>query len=360
MTYSILQDINRSASIDSFDRNRICDMIKQSTLVGRGGAAFPVSKKWDAFINQKSDEKYLIVNTHEGEPYCYKDRFLIKSNIQAVLDGAMLTAYATGATKVIIATRKSDLESIEILKKHASKNVEIHIGSDRYAEGEETALIESIESGESYPRSRPPYPVISGLYRKPTLVHNVETLANISYIVRGGVEDFLSTGSECYKGTKLVSISGDICERTVLEVDFGTSVSVMLNKQLDIRTKDVIAIVPSFAHPIYDLTNLKIDYDSFKNAGSQIGTCSLSVFTSYESLCKHLRESLSFLIRESCTQCSTCRIFSKICESMLANKDINQQLLKQISSNIAGNSRCGLMQTMIDTANAYMYAMEKL
>lgn len=360
MTYSILQDIDRSASIDSFDRNRICDMVKQSTLVGRGGAAFPVSKKWYVFINQKSDEKYLIVNAHEGEPCCYKDRFLIKNNIHAVLDGAMLTAYTTGATKVIIATRRSDVENIEIIKKHVSKNVKIHIGSDRYIEGEETALIESIESGESYPKSRPPYPVISGLYRKPTLVHNVETLANISYIVRGGVDGFLSTGSESYKGTKLVSISGDICERTVLEVDFGTSISVMLNKHLSVRTKDVIAVVPSFAHPIYDFTNLKIDYDSFKNAGSQMGTCSLSVFTSYESLCKHLRESLSFLIRESCTQCSTCRIFSEMCESMLANKDINQRLLKQISSNIAGNSRCGLMQTMIDTANAYMHAMEKL
>ena len=360
MTYSILRNIDRSDSIDRFDRNRICDMIKQSTLVGRGGAAFPVSKKWDTFINQKSDEKYLIVNAHEGEPCCYKDRFLIQNNIHAVLDGAMLTAYATGAIKVIIATRKSDVETIEIIKKHISKNVEIHIGSDRYVEGEETALIESIESGESYPRSRPPYPVISGLYKKPTLVHNVETLANISYIVRGGLEDFLSTGSENYKGTKLVSISGDICEKTIIEVDFGTSVSAILNKHCDVRTKDVIAIVPSFANPIYDFINLKIDYDSFKNVGSQMGTCSLSVFTSYESLCKHLRDSLSFLIRESCTQCSTCRIFSKMCESMLTHEHVNTELLKHIASSISSNSRCGLMRTMIDTANAYMYATEKL
>jgi len=356
MSYRIsLHEIYDVTSYKTLDKDVIIQHIKDSKLTGRGGAAFPVYSKWELFTKQKSDEKYLIVNAHEGEIGCNKDYWLLMNNINAVIDGVLITAYCTEATKIIMSMKESDYDLIEYVKEHVPENIDIHIGSSKYVAGEETALIESIENGLPFPRSKPPFPVQKGLYEKPTLVHNVETMTNVSYIARNGINEFLEIGTEKSHGTKIISISGDVLNPCVAEVDFGVNLLRTIEEYTEIKPNQVVAIAPGTSRVIYDCRSLTIDYESFKAAGSDLGTGNIAVFTSTNSLKFHIRNSIFFLANESCGQCSTCRILSKIAKKVLDSDSIDDRNeLKEIMQNIRNCSRCSLMNSLIDSVLNYM------
>lgn len=348
MMYSILShSIDGAIPYNQLDKDRVIYNIKNSGLIGRSGAAFSVYKKWNVFLNSDSDEKYLIINGHEGEPECTKDYHLLSKNLDVVLDGAMITAYVTGASKIIFAIKHEYEKFVKerhdiIIKKMANSH---------YIAGEETALISYIENGFAYPRQKPPFPVQSGLFNKPTLVHNVETMANISYIARNGIQEFCATGTEKYKGTKLFCISGDVKNPGVFELPFGTSLHNLLN---DIDGS-LFAILPGFANVIYadECKTLNLDYDSFRYVNSDLGTGNIVVFNSPKKLKAYLKRCIMFLANSGCQQCLNCRAICKITKKILDTEfDVNEW--NDISKNVMGLSRCPLMNSLIDMFNNYM------
>ena len=356
MSYRIsLHKINDLQSYVKLDKELVIENIKNSGLLGRSGAAFPVYKKWELLKQPKSDEKYLIINAHEGEIGCNKDYWLLMNNIDAVIDGALITAYCNDIKKIILSMKESDFELVQYVQDKIPENIALHLGSNKYVAGEETALIETIENRLPFPQEKPPYPMQKGLYGKPTLVHNVETLANISYIARNGIEEFVATGTEENKGTKIISISGDVPNPCVVEVEFGCNLLKTIEMYTGFSANEIIAIVPGLSRTIYDCKSLTLDYKSFKDAGSDFGTGNIAVFTSKESLKFHLRNSVFFLSTESCGQCSICRILSKISKKILDTDLVDDKNeLIGLMNNVRNCSRCSLMVSLIDSLFNYM------
>lgn len=352
----------------------VIEEIKDSKLVGRGGAGFPVGLKMSFVAEKNSDEKYLICNADEGEPGTFKDRELLKRNPMKIIESMIIVAYAIGATRGYLYVRgeytnikKSILKGLEdskksgylgsdILKSGFDFDIEYRSGIGAYICGEETALIESIEGRTGDPRNKPPYAAEIGLFGKPTLVQNVETLANILPVLNFGAKAYRTYGTEKSTGTKLFSVSGNVNQKGVFEVPFGTTLKDLIYEQSggvpqDNPIKFVQVggssgiVLPS------SLLDTELSYESFQAMDANLG--SGAIFVADQSVCvvDFLYATARFFRHESCGKCTPCREGNRHISILLDNfrkgrgKQDDIETLVRTCKVMQEASFCGLGQT---------------
>lgn len=343
---------------------QVIDEVKSSNIRGRGGAGFPTGMKWDLCRKTEADEKYIICNADEGEPGTFKDRVILTERPKLLLEGMVIAAYATGATRGILYIRheykylKTYLENL-IQGAHERKlmgkdiagikgfdfDVRIQFGAGSYVCGEESALIESAEGKRGEPRDKPPFPVESGYLGKPTVVNNVETFCSAVKVLLNGGEWYRSFGTEDSTGTKVLSISGDCRYPGIYEVEWGFSVNDICEMvgAYDVQAVQVGGPSGSLVGPAeFDRT---LCFADLSTGGSLI------IFNNQRDLLQDVVLNFtSFFIEESCGSCSTCRIMpvllrnklKKILNARGVKNDLNEMLAW---AEALKASRCGLGQT---------------
>jgi len=348
--------------------------IKESNLRGRGGAGFPTGKKWGFVASAKGDKKYVICNADESEPGTFKDRLILEGDPHSIIESMVIAAYAVGANEGYIYIRGEYslaqtrlINAINQAKElgFLGENIfgtdfcfdlHIHAGAGAYICGEETALIESIEGKRGEPRPRPPYPTTNGLWDKPTLVNNVETLANIAPIIRNGAQWFKSYGSASSSGTKVFTILGNVNVTGLIEVPMGITLREVISiygKGMKKGAKLKLAQTGGSSGSIIpaDLQNVPMDYDSFANAGVAMGSGALLICSEETCVVDLAKVLMNFFRFESCGKCNPCRIgnqrafqiLTKISEGLGNQKDLTD--LEDISKWLYEMSNCGLGQT---------------
>lgn len=333
--------------------NEIIDYLKSVNLRGRGGAGFPTWKKWQFAKDDSSLEKYIVCNADEGEPGTFKDRFLLHKHFAKVLEGILIAAYTLSAKKAFIYLRGEYVylenilkETIENYKKldiiSEGFEVEICLGMGAYICGEETALIESLEGKRGEPRNRPPYPIDTGFFDKPTVVNNVETFYDISLIFGLGNEYFKHFGTENSTGLKLFSVSGDVKNEGIYVIPYGTSLKELVELT---NTKNIYAIVVGGAQGEFvkeENFDKKLTFEALPSGGSII-------FLDKSRDLLHVAENfLSFFVEESCGQCTPCRLgiselllgVEKMKKGELSISDLDK--LISLANTIKYTSKCGL------------------
>jgi NADH:ubiquinone oxidoreductase subunit F (NADH-binding)/NADH:ubiquinone oxidoreductase subunit E len=349
----------------------IIDLIKQSGLRGRGGAGFPSHIKWQLVSAVASDKKYVICNGDEGDPGAFMDRMLLESYPFRIIEGLIIAAYAVGAGEGIFYIRaeyplalKRINEAIKICENEGwlgdrigntnfSFRLRIFAGAGAFVCGEETALIESIEGHRGYPVMRPPYPAESGLWGKPTLINNVETLSLVSWIIRKGADAFNTIGTENSKGTKVFALAGKIKRGGLIEVPMGISIRKIVE---DIgggipdgkKFKAIQIGGPSGGCIPEAMADIPIDYASLTKAGAMMGSGGLIVLDETDCMVDIARYFLSFTQNQSCGRCTFCRvgttrmleILDKICSGKGTLDDI--VVLEKLAVSTKKGSMCGL------------------
>jgi len=307
-------------------------MVKASGLRGRGGAGFPAGLKW-AFMPREG-VRYLCVNTDEGEPGTFKDRVLVERDPHQVIEGVLIAAYAVGATRAYVYIRgefflgvkrwiKAIADAYEhgflganILGSGFSLDLTVHRGAGAYICGEETAMIESLEGRRGEPRLKPPYPSEVGFLGAPTLVHNVETLANVPHIVNRGPEWFASVGTKGSTGPKLFCVSGHVNRPGVYELPLGVPLRELIYEHAGGVTdgRGIKAVIPGGAStPLLTAESLDVpmDFESLQQAGSALGTGAVVVMAEGTCMVDVARRTARFFAHESCGKCAPCRIASQ-------------------------------------------------
>lgn len=351
----------------------VIDEIKKSNLKGRGGAAFPTGLKWQFVFMEESDEKYVICNADEGEPGTFKDKVLLDGCPLQIIEGMLIAGYAVGAKKGFIyirgeypKSREILIEAVDRLKKEGylgnnilgsdfSFNIEIRSGAGAYVCGEETALIESIEGSPGRSRFKPPYPPNKGLWGKPTLVNNVETLANIPVILEIGAENYKKYGTESSSGTKLISVSGSVVNKGVYEVEFGVTLREIIydiygGLVKDSNLKFVQLGGSSGACIPADMLDLRLDFNELRNHGIGLGSGAILVVDENTCVVDFIKVTFQFFQHESCGKCTPCRegnyhvvrALKRITEGKGSERDL--ELLRNISDVMQKCSLCGLGQ----------------
>ena len=318
--------------------------LKESNLRGRGGAGFPISYKLDACRNEKSATKYVVCNADEGDPGAYSDRYLLEVQPLAVLVGMIVSGYITGAKMGVLYIRAEYPEAIEITqksidtlrsKKMIGQNIlgsgfdfdfKIIKAQGAYICGEETALLSSIEGQRPEVRVRPPYPTQEGLFNKPTVVNNVETLACIPYIILNGGAKFASIGRGKSTGTKLVCLDGFFNKPGVYEVDMGTPLAHVVKKlgggfKSKVKALHIGGPLGGLV-PVSKIKNLTVDFESFNDNGFLLGHASIVSIPEDYPIVKYIEHLFEFTAHESCGKCFPCRLGSTRGAEML-NKAIN-------------------------------------
>jgi NADP-reducing hydrogenase subunit HndC len=349
-------------------------VIKNSGLRGRGGAGFPTGLKWQFVAATKSEKKYIICNADESEPGTFKDRLVLEGDPHAIIEAMMISAYAVGAdegfvyirgeyglaisrmAKAIEQARAYGLLGENIFGTDFSFDMHIHAGAGAYICGEETALIESIEGNRGEPRARPPYPTTAGLWQKPTVVNNVETLANIPAIIRNGAEWYKSIGTPSSPGTKVYTILGNVNVTGLIEVPMGITlrevISIYAKGMKNGATFKVAqtggssgSIIPA------SLQDTPMDFDSFSKAGVSLGSGALLIGDENVCVVDLAKVLLNFFRFESCGKCNPCRIGNQRAYGTLVNisegvgtlKDLDDLIM--LSQQLYELSNCGLGQT---------------
>ena len=350
------------------------DVIKEITdsgLRGRGGGGYPTGLKWGTVAKASGDLKYVICNGDEGDPGAFMDRSVLESDPQRVLEGMAIAAYAVGASKGYIYVRaeyplavqrqqaslrdarRRGLLGQNICNTPFSFEVEIRLGAGAFVCGEETALIASIEGKRGQPKPRPPYPAVSGLWGKPTLINNVETFANIAPIIRNGAAWFSAMGSARSKGTKVFALTGKIKNTGLVEVPMGMNLRQIIE---DIgggvpdghKFKAVQTGGPSGGCIPEELLDLGISYDALIGAGSMMGSGGMIVMDDTSCMVNVARFFVEFCMTESCGKCIPCRagtaqmytLLSRICSGEGTMADLD--LLLDLCATIKETSLCGL------------------
>ncbi len=351
----------------------VIEEIRKSDLKGRGGAGFPTAFKWQLAAEDPNEMKYVVCNADEGEPGTFKDRFLLYERTDTILDGMTIGAYAIGASQGFIylrieyrylqdylaaaleKRRQQGLLGQDILgKKGFDFDIQIRMGAGAYVCGEETALIESLEGERGEPRNRPPFPVDTGFFGRPTIVNNVETFTGVAVILAKGAGWFAEHGTDKSKGTKLYSISGD-CERPgIYEFPFGTTIAELLK---EVGAEDAKAVQIGGASGLciarYEFDR-KLSFEDLSSGGSII------VFGPDRDMLQVARNFSDFFIEESCGQCTPCRIGNiKIREGIdkLEKGKCSSSYLRELvklSETMRLVSKCGLGQS---SGNAFTTIM---
>ncbi len=327
-------------------------MVKDAMLRGRGGAGFPTGMKWSYVAREEGKPTYLVCNADEGEPGTFKDRVLLEFDPHLVVEGIAIAAHALGVRTAFIYIRGEfgwiadgleraigearDARAIDI-------DIIVHRGAGSYVCGEETALIESLEGRRGQPRLRPPYPVASGLYGCPTVIHNVETLSCLPFIVREGPEAFLRFGTELSRGTKLFSVCGHVAKPGVYEFPLGTALSTVLEAAggaIGVRKAVVVGGLSSPILTASEAENLYLDFESCAHAGSALGSGGVMVLNDSVDMPEFALRALEFYAAESCGQCTVCREGSGMLAALLRRLVEGQGTVRDL------NALPGLCATM--------------
>lgn len=368
--------------INIFKPVDICDKIEKSGLRGRGGGGFPTGRKWKFANAEVNNQKYLICNADEGDPGAFMDRAVIEGDPHRLIEGMAIGAYAIGATKAYVYIRAEYPLAIERLVNAINQareygligenifgtgvnfDIKIKKGAGAFVCGEETALMHSIEGKRGMPRPRPPFPTTSGLFGKPTVINNVETLANVPSVIEKGETWFASIGTATSKGTKVFALSGKIALTGLIEIPMGTTVRDILFKIAGgIRNGKMFKSVqiggPSGGCITEANLDIQIDYDSLIKVGAMMGSGGLVVMDEDTCMVDVAKFFMDFIQRESCGKCIPCREGTKrlleILESITGKpgKDNNEALerfksvmqIEKLCQVIKETSLCGLGQT---------------
>lgn len=349
--------------------------VLDSGIRGRGGGGFPTGLKWRFALNNKADEKYILCNADEGDPGAFMDRSLLEGDPHAVIEGMVIGAFATEATGGVIYCRAEYPLAIKRLniainqareKGYLGQNIlgkegfnfDIYLkeGAGAFVCGEETALIASVEGERGMPRKRPPFPAEKGLWKKPTNINNVETWANIPWIIYNGAKNYASYGTEKSKGTKVFALTGKINNGGLVEVPMGITINDVIFKlgggiQNNKKFKGVQMGGPSGGCiPAY-LGETIIDYDSVNSTGAIMGSGGMVIMDETTCMVDVARFFLDFTVKESCGKCTFCRmgtkrmleILTRITQGQGQTGDIEK--LEVLAKQIKENSLCGLGQT---------------
>ena len=377
------EDINENLGAGAFkglvralkmDRADVIKEILDSGLRGRGGGGFPTGRKWQFAYAQPEGEKYVVCNGDEGDPGAFMDRSILEGNPLGVIEGMMIAGYAIGAqngyfyvraeypvavNRLKLAMKQAEevgLLGDNILGTGFSFRVHIRLGAGAFVCGEETALLNSIEGQRGMPRPRPPFPAVKGLWQKPTIINNVETLACVPYIMREGAAEFAKYGTEKSKGTKVFALGGKINNVGLVEVPMGTTLRELV---YDIgggipHNKEFKAIQtggPSGGCLTKDDLDAAIDYDNLVAKGSMMGSGGAIVMDEDNCMVDVAKFYMEFICDESCGKCSPCRIGTKrmleILTKITEGKGTMDDLaaLEELAANVKSNSLCGLGQT---------------
>ena len=352
---------------------QVIDTVLKSGLRGRGGAGFPAGKKWEFAADQKTDTKFVICNADEGDPGAFMNRRVLEGDPHAVLEGMLIAGYAIGAHQGYIYCRAEypiAVRTIRIAIRQAREfgflgknildrgfdfDVELRIGAGAFVCGEETALMASIEGKRGEPRPRPPFPAVAGLWGKPTIINNVETLANIRNIINRGPEWFASIGNEKNKGTKTFTLAGDVVRTGLIEVPLGITLGEVV---FDVaggikhgkKFKAIQTGGPMGGCIPEQFLETPIDYENLAALGSIMGSGGLVVMDEDTCMVDIARFFMDFTQDESCGKCVPCRIgtrrileiLERICAGEGEESDIER--LEQLSKSIVAGSLCGLGQ----------------
>jgi NADP-reducing hydrogenase subunit HndC len=350
------------------------NIIKESGLRGRGGGGFPTHIKWQMVHDNKADQKYIICNGDEGDPGAFMDRSLLEGDPHRILEGMMIAAYSMGASNGFFYIRAEYPLAIKRIKMAIEQakevglmgkdvfgsgfnfDAEVRTGAGAFVCGEEMALIHSIEGQRGNPTPKPPYPAVQGLWGKPTVVNNVETLGNVPTIVRKGAAWFASMGTEKSKGTKVFALTGDIRNTGLVEVPMGITLREMIfdvggGMIGDRKFKAVQLGGPSGGCLTVDHLDTAVDYESLKERGAMMGSGGVIVMNDEKCMVNVAKFFMEFCVEESCGKCSPCRIGLKqmleILERITSGRgregDIEE--LQRLGESIGKLSLCGLGQT---------------
>jgi len=371
------------ATLDKYSSSEVCDFVEKSGLRGRGGGGFPTGKKWKFALNTTADQKYLICNADEGDPGAFMDRAVIEGDPHRLIEGMAIAAYGIGASKAYVYIRAEyplaikrlkialeDARNYGLLGKNIFDtgfdfDIIIKMGAGAFVCGEETALINSIEGKRGMPKPRPPFPAVSGLFGKPTIINNVETLSNVAGIFEKGYEWFSSIGTKTSKGTKVFALSGKVALTGLVEIPMGTTVREILFKiaggvKNNKKFKSVQIGGPSGGCITEENLDIQIDYESLIKVGAMMGSGGLVVMDEDTCMVDVAKFFMDFIQRESCGKCIPCREGTKrmleILESIThrpKNESSNEALvrfkgilqLEKLGKVIKETSLCGLGQT---------------
>ncbi len=355
-------------------REEVIDTILKAGLRGRGGAGFPTGLKWKFAYNSQSDKKYVCCNADEGDPGAFMDRSILEGDPHAVIEAMAIAGYAIGADQGYVYCRAEypiAVKRLQIAIKQAREygllgkdifgtgfnfDLDVRLGAGAFVCGEETALMTSIEGKRGEPRPRPPFPAVKGLFGQPTILNNVETLANVPQIINNGPEWFCSMGTEKSKGTKVFALGGKINNTGLVEVPMGTTLREVI---YDIgggcpngkKFKAAQTGGPSGGCIPASELDIPIDYDNLLSIGSMMGSGGMIVMDEDNCMVDIARFFLDFTVDESCGKCAPCRIGTKrmleILERIVEGKgeDGDIEKLEELANTIKTTALCGLGQT---------------
>jgi NADH-quinone oxidoreductase subunit F len=340
--------------------------IKAAGLVGRGGAAFPTGIKWEGAAKAAADQKYVICNADESEPGTFKDRILLIDDPHRTIEGMCIAAHAIGATKGYIYIRAEYPYILPVLENALSEarqaaylgrnfDIEIRVGAGAYICGEETALFESIEGKRGFPRVKPPFPTTHGLFGKPTVINNVETLCNVPLIISMGSAEYRQIGTEKSPGPKLFCVSGDVTQPGLYEVPFGVTLRELLEMAGGIAGgKNLQAVLFGGAAGAFATSqhlDVKMTFEDLRAAGLPLGSGVVLVYDETRDMRLALKELGHFFAHESCGKCYPCQMGTQRQKEILdrlANRGtLNGDLvrLQDVGWTMTDASLCGLGQT---------------
>jgi NADH-quinone oxidoreductase subunit F len=316
-------------ALTSMTPDQVTDEVSKAKLRGLGGAGFLTGKKWSFIPKQTPKPKYLVVNADEGEPGTFKDRYILERDPHALLEGILIAAYAIGSHKAYVYIRGEYIRPARRLQRAIDEaygqnwlgksiqgtgfdlDVVIHRGAGAYICGEETALLTSLEGGKGFPRIKPPFPAISGLFSCPTIVNNVETLACVPFILRHGAERFAAIGTDSQGGTRLFCVSGHVARPGVYEEPVSVTLRELIERAGGVRYGNRLkAVIPGgISAKILraDEIDVAMDFNSLMAAGSMAGSGGVIVMDETTSMIEALHSAIRFFAHESCGQCSPCR-----------------------------------------------------
>lgn len=357
--------------MSSMSQEEVIDIITRSGLRGRGGAGFPTGKKWDSCRRAKSDQHYIICNADEGDPGAFMDRAILEGNPHSVIEGMIIGGYSIGASQAYIYVRAEypiAIERLNIAIKQAkernllgknilgtdySLEIDLYQGAGAFVCGESTALMRSIEGKRGMPRPTPPNSVYQGLWNKPSVLNNVETFANVPYIITKGAEWFASFGTERSKGTKAFALTGKVRNTGLIEVPMGMPLRDIIygiggGIEGDRQLKAVQTGGPSGGCIPFSLIDTPVDFESLAKIGSIVGSGGMIVLDEDDCMVSIAKYFLHFTQEESCGKCVPCRIGTKrlleIMERLTAGKGRMEDLdlLEDLGGIVLESSLCGL------------------
>jgi NADH-quinone oxidoreductase subunit F len=361
----------------------VIDEVKKSNLRGLGGAGFPTGTKWSFIPQANPKPKYLVINGDEGEPGTFKDKYIFELDPHALLEGIIITCYAIGSHKAYIYIRGEYIKSLERVQAAVDEaykanylgkaimgtgfdiDVVVHPGAGAYICGEETALLESLEGKKGFPRLKPPFPAVVGLFGCPTVINNVETIACVPPIISKGAEWYAKLGSEKNGGNRLFCVSGHVVKPGVYELPNGTTLREIIYDHAGgiPHGRKLKAVIPGgISAPVLtpDQIDVKMDFDSLKAIGSMAGSGGIIVMDDSTDMVWAAMVAARFFAHESCGQCSPCREGSgwvyrnvkRLYHGLARPHDLNN--LPGIVNNIGGNTICAFGDAVSMSVGSYV------